>query len=1074
MFDVFYFGKKPNIFRFEKVATDIKHAAQQSRTKFFWFLNGNNDYSTFNFDYIPPPWQEEFIHTWPSQWQSSGETYLAHVNTYGAYHYHLHNDIHVTRHPSMDNWEVPSYIDKSSIDFSWHPNPLDPPCVYHFETKWQWNRVGGPEYRVDGATDIKYLDTIIADTIPSRDNWYIPEWIDESSIDFSWYPNPTEPPYIYEFPVEWGWDNIGGPEYRIHGATEKKYVEFFVARTQPDATNFICSDTLSDSDNILRWRPNPTERPYIYIFGNQWYSPEIRESARYIIEGATELKYVDEIHATRLPDDSKFITYYPCEFDYSWEPEPGSPPYNYIFGNQHWSAETMPTVEFRMEGATEPKYINEISATLNPTTDNWHISTDIPFDFDYSWCPCPGDPVYNYVFGNQWYSAEEMATIEYRMSCATEMKFVAQQIATVLPMMERWDVPEEVDSSTIDFSWIPHPKDAPYIHHFGSEFQMSIGLTYTVPESTELKFEGEMPLKDTKFTPKLHVLDIFFMDKSNASAGTRFLRLQEKYPNIQKVRYVNGMVDTIKRCVARTTTTKFWVISSENVYDDFDFTWHAQPWQSYMTHVFGSQWQKWSDTYLINKYEFDRHISWAESMEQFPSLNFVKDQTVYVPDDLHDIYFIDHSNVQPTFDKLHAKHPRIRTTRYVEDYLNTFKRVISAATTEYVWIVSSLCEYPRFDFSWQPEPWQKEMIHVFPSGNQPRGDTFYIHVESFKKQMVELDLLDWFNVINYCEEQRVQRLPMPEKLYEGDDLISEIKKHDFVHPYTWFYTQNAALTVEPCMWAAKDKKIHSYSTGNSYVLVPKEAKTVIDTQVYDYPYISKARIVDEVELDIIYISNGEPDEEKWYNHLSETSGVDVKWVRNVNGRASAYKEAARLSTTPWFFTVFAKIEVESNFDWFWQPDYMQGPKHYIFNSKNPVNGLEYGHMGVIAYNKRLVMETVEWGLDFTLSKPHAVVPVLSGTAHYNQSEWMTWRTSSREVVKLKHSMATQPTVETEHRLRIWLDPNYLKPVEFAEWSVRGAKDAVEYYDSVNGDYNKLLKTFEWDWLKSYYESRYNK
>ena len=662
MFDVFYFGKKPNIFRFEKEATDIKHAAQQSRTKFFWFLNGNNDYSTFNFDYIPPPWQEEFIHTWPSQWQSSGGTYLAHVNTYGAYQYHLHNDIHVTR---------------------------------------------------------------------------------------------------------------------------------------------------------------------------------------------------------------------------------------------------------------------------------------------------------------------------------------------------------------------------------------------------------------------LHVLDIFFIDKSNASAGARFLRLQEKYPNIQKVRYVNGMVDTIKRC--RPTTTKFWVISSENVYDEFDFTWHAQPCQSYMTHVFGSQWQKWSDTYLINKCEFDRHISWAESMEQFPSLNFVKDQSAYVPDDLHDIFFIDHSNVQSTFDKLRAKHPRIRTTRYVEDYLNTFKRVMSAATTEYVWIVSSLCEYPRFDFSWQPEPWQKEMIHVFPSGNQPRGDTFYIHVESFKKQMVELDLLDWFNVINYCEEQRVHRLPIPEKLYEGDDLIREIKKHDFVHPYTWFYTQNDALTVEPCLWAAKDKKIHSYSAGNSYVLVPKEAKTVIDTQVYDYPYISKKRIVNEVELDIIFISNGEPNEEKWYNHLAETSGVDVKWVRHVNGRAVAIKTAARLSTTPWFFAVFAKIEVENNFDWFWQPDYMQEPKHYIFNSKNPVNGLEYGHMGVIAYNKRLVMETDEWGLDFTLSKPHAVVPVLSGTAHYNTTPELTWRTAFREVLKLKAGVELTGSIESGHRLKTWLtvaDGNY------AEWSINGANDAVAYYNEVSGDHSKLLLSFDWDWLIEYYNSKY--
>ena len=996
MFDVFYFGKKPNIFRFEKEATDIKHAAQQSRTKFFWFLNGDNDYSSFNFDYIPPPWQEAFIHTWPSQWQASGETYLAHVNACDTPQYHLHNDTH-KRLPSRDNWEIPEWIDESSIDFSWHPNPLDPPYIYEFATQWQPN--GGARYVVSTATEVKYLESAHK-RLPSMDNWEVPDIVE--NFDFSWHPSTTDEAYIYEFGTQWY--NEGGPVYNFGDATKFKYINL------PRAT----LKKTSDNWNIL--------------------CPIIEQS-----------------------------------FDFSWAPHPKEPPYNYVFGNRHWAAEIMPTVEYRSDGAIGTKYINEITATLLTSTDNWHISTDIPFDFDYSWCPDPGDQEYNYVFGNQWYPAEEMATVEYRISGATETKFVNYPIATILPIMDRWDIPEEVDRDNIDFSWIPHPKDAPYIHHFGSDFQMSIGLTYTVPTATELKFEGEMPIKETKVAPKLHVLDIFFIDKSNASAGTRFLRLQEKYPNIQKVRYVNSMVDTIKRCVARTTTTKFWIISSENVYDEFDFTWHAQPWQSYMTHVFGSQWQKWSDTYLINKYEFDRHISWTESMEQFPSLNFVKDQTVYVPDDLHDIYFIDHSNAQSIFDKLQAKHPQIRTTRYVEDYLNTFKRVMSTATTEHVWIVSSLCEYPRFDFSWQPEPWQKEMIHVFPSGNQPRGDTFYIHVASFKKQMVELDLLDWFNVINYCEEQRVHRLPIPEKLYEGDDLISEIKKHDFVHPYTWFYTQNAALSVEPCLWAAKDKKIHSYSAGNSYVLVPKEAKTVIDTQVYDYPYISKAIIVDEVELDIIYISNGEPDEEKWYNHLVETAGTDVQWVRNINGRAAAYKEAARVSTTPWFFAVFAKIEVERNFDWFWQPDYMQGPKHYIFNSKNPVNGLEYGHMGVIAYNKRLVMETEEWGLDFTLSKPHAVVPVLSGTAHYNTTPELTWRTSFREVLKLKADIDLTGSIESGHRLKTWLT---VAAGNYAEWSINGANDAVEYYNEVSGDHSKLLLSFEWEWLTEYYNSKY--
>ena len=49
----------------------------------------------------------------------------------------------------------------------------------------------------------------------------------------------------------------------------------------------------------------------------------------------------------------------------------------------------------------------------------------------------------------------------------------------------------------------------------------------------------------------------------------------------------------------------------------------------------------------------------------------------------------------------------------------------------------------------------------------------------------------------------------------------------------------------------------------------------------------------------------------------------------------------------------------------WQSDYMQQDKHYIFHTKNPVTDLEYGHMGIIAYNKKLVLECNDWGLDFT-------------------------------------------------------------------------------------------------------------
>jgi hypothetical protein len=194
------------------------------------------------------------------------------------------------------------------------------------------------------------------------------------------------------------------------------------------------------------------------------------------------------------------------------------------------------------------------------------------------------------------------------------------------------------------------------------------------------------------------------------------------------------------------------------------------------------------------------------------------------------------------------------------------------------------------------------------------------------------------------------------------------------------------------------------------------------------------------------------------------SNTSAKWVRGVNGRTAAYQEAARCSDTPWFFAVFAKLEVlGSDFPWFtWLPDYFQEPKHYIFNSRNPVNGLEYGHQGIIAYNKNLVLANNTPGIDFTLTQPHESVPILSGTAHFNQSAWMTWRTAFREVVKLKHFIATQPTLETEHRLTTWLT---VAEGNFAEYCLKGARDAVDYYTEVNGEYDKLMLSFDWAWLQ---------
>jgi hypothetical protein len=218
-------------------------------------------------------------------------------------------------------------------------------------------------------------------------------------------------------------------------------------------------------------------------------------------------------------------------------------------------------------------------------------------------------------------------------------------------------------------------------------------------------------------------------------------------------------------------------------------------------------------------------------------------------------------------------------------------------------------------------------------------------------------------------------------------------------------------------------------------------------------------------MDIVFLSNGEIGAEENYQHLLKvTEGLPnrVTRVNGVNGRVAAYQEAARHSRTPWFFAVFAKLEVTADFDWSWQPDRMQQAKHYIFHAQNPVNGLVYGHQAMIAYNVKLALENTGQGLDFTLDQLHEVVPIISGTANYNVSKWMSWRTAFREALKLKMSL---PDIENEYRLNNWLSDTGEAPN--SDWSAYGAADAVEYYNEVNGRFEDLKKSYEWDWLASY-------
>lgn len=342
-----------------------------------------------------------------------------------------------------------------------------------------------------------------------------------------------------------------------------------------------------------------------------------------------------------------------------------------------------------------------------------------------------------------------------------------------------------------------------------------------------------------------------------------------------------------------------------------------------------------------------------------------------------------------------------------------------------------------------------------------------MHVPTFAERAEKKALLEWYSV-NYVSRKVVPRRSMPVIEHTGDSQVDAVKITDWNGPLALFTTNGIPITIPTVpLWRQEVKTIMPLSAGASAVIVPKVARGDVKTQLYDYAHIDKTQRKRHGDrpLDIVYISNGEYSAEQNYGRLLDSTynrNNRIHRVDGVNGRVAAYHAAAGMSTTPWFFAVFAKLRVNMNFDWDWQPDRMQQPKHYIFHALNPVNGLEYGHQAMIAYNRELVLSNTGQGLDFTLDSAHEVVPLRSGIAEYADTPWMAWRTAFREVIKLKASL---PDVESEYRLNMWL--SNAGEIQNAEWSQWGAEDAVAYYDDVGGDFAALKKSYEWAWLASY-------
>jgi hypothetical protein len=753
--------------------------------------------------------------------------------------------------------------------------------------------------------------------------WIVNYLSDYTGWDWLWEPVPWQSHQRHAWASQWQKDS-GTYLVPCNGYTETNYHSSPIVTRLPSSTAW--SNTQLTQEFDYSWHPDPTEPGYTYVFGTDYYE---QGGPVYTVPGTADVKYVSYPRARLTPDMSNWKTLHTVsDFDYSWRPHPQDPPYVYVFGNQWHSAEKMPTVEYHAPGAVHRKYMSLIAQLAQDAQAPWKILENC--NWDHSWVPDPGDPPYIYVFGNQWWPAEKMPTVEYHAPGATERKYMSYPVAQLRPESDRWEIPAGVDVSDVDFSWRPDPQDPPYVYQFATQHQKTGGPRYVVPGAADVKY-----LEQIKIHTSQVATAIYEIDHMDGHAG-------QLSNTIKTVRFVDNYRDTLTR-IAR----------------------HAQ-----------------------------------------------------------------------------------------------------SSAHEFVWICSSVCDYAGFDFSWHPEQWQARMLHVFASNEQKFGDTFFMHVPTFLDRIERYELLEWYecNFVN----QSVPRYPLPVIAHGHDSHVTALANIDITAPLVILNNSNIEISTVPtiALWRTQTRTITPLSPGAAAMIMPKTALPDIKTQMYDYQWIDRShrQLHAEAPLDVVFVSNGESDAESNWQWLQQQLAGRLNRLIRVDGvspRLAAYQQGWSQCITPWAWFVPAKLKVNADFDWTWQPDRMQQAKHYIFHAYNPITELEYGHMAMIALNRDLVLRHPGTGLDFAMEQPHEVVPVRSGTARHDGDAWTAWRTAFRECVKLQASL---PNIENSYRLQQWLAADHYE-------THQGAQAALDYYQQVQGDPSALRLTYEWQWINDYYQSR---
>jgi hypothetical protein len=223
-------------------------------------------------------------------------------------------------------------------------------------------------------------------------------------------------------------------------------------------------------------------------------------------------------------------------------------------------------------------------------------------------------------------------------------------------------------------------------------------------------------------------------------------------------------------------------------------------------------------------------------------------------------------------------------------------------------------------------------------------------------------------------------------------------------------------------------------------------------------------------FDIAFISYNEPNADENFDKLVARFPF-AKRIHGVKGIHNAHILAAKKCFTQMFWVVDGDSEILDSFN-FADPNGLWDQSVYVYQAKNPVNGLTYGNGGVKLLPRvaTLNMNTASIDMTTSIADHFTAVTQVASVTRFNVDPFSTWRSAFRECVKLSSKVIRgQLDSETSLRLDTWC--TLVDDVPYGFYAYLGALAGRAYGEKNAADQAALSKVNDFKWLQELFEAQ---